>query len=93
MHELWNKNLFSSNDDNWKRLRMITRYFSRDLPYMVEMINIYPFSFSPSFSSGKLKGMNGVMRLSVDKLNKFFDKIAASTPNVIDAKNTFAACK
>lgn len=24
-HELWNKNLFSANDDQWKRIRMITR--------------------------------------------------------------------
>lgn len=67
---MWDKNLFSANDDKWKRLRMIT---------------------SPSFSSGKLKGMGKIMGKSVVKLNAYFEKIANGAENgVIDAKRTMA---
>ncbi len=71
IHELWDKNLFSANDENWKRLRMIT---------------------SPSFSSGKLRGMSSIMSKSVDKLNSYFYKMAKSEEEggVIEVKRTMA---
>lgn len=70
IHEMWDKNLFSANDDKWKRLRMIT---------------------SPSFSSGKLKGMGQIMAKSVGKLNSYLEKMAGgSERGVIDTKRTMA---
>ncbi|KAJ6223022.1 hypothetical protein RDWZM_001567 [Blomia tropicalis] len=59
-HEIFNHNLFNSEDEQWRRIRSIT---------------------SPTFTSGKLRGMQMLMDRCVDKLANYFDRIIDSPKN------------
>lgn len=64
-HEMFINNLFSSENEKWKRIRAIT---------------------SPTFSTGKLRGMNGMMDRCVDMLSNYLTKLIDSTDGCINAK-------
>ena len=65
LHKVMGNNLFSSEEDKWKRMRTIT---------------------SPSFTSGKLKGMVPLMEKCIDKFAAYFDKVIQEQGGVIDVK-------
>ncbi|KAH9394069.1 Cytochrome P450 3A4 [Tyrophagus putrescentiae] len=71
-HEIWNKNLFLSENDAWKKIRSIT---------------------SPTFTSGKLRGMNGMMSKCVQSLVRYLDKLVEKEEEggaVMDTKEVIA---
>jgi len=64
-HEIWGRNLFNMENDDWKRVRTIT---------------------SPSFTSGKLRGMNPLMNRCIDKLNAYMHNLCKTGDGVLDTK-------
>lgn len=68
-HEIWQRNLFSLENDDWKRVRSIT---------------------SPSFTSGKLRGMNPLMNKCIDKLVGYFDNLSANSDRSFNTKDVIA---
>lgn len=45
---------------------------------------------SPSFSSGKLRGMNPIMQRSIDKLNAYFERLSGKGSGVMETKKIIA---
>jgi len=64
-HEIWGRNLFNMESEDWKRVRAIT---------------------SPSFTSGKLRGMNSLMNRCIDKLNAYLDNLCTKGGGVLKTK-------
>ena len=68
-HEMFNRNLLLSEDEDWKRGRTIT---------------------SPSFTTGKLRGMGPMMNGCVEKLFTYLDDNIDQGTGVIDTKQVIA---